>query len=76
MDLGHYTAGYKLYHKVAVPEKTDTLKPNFTINLLSKLAWGQKSSHYIKDNANCKPFLKVSLPVRLHRPHSMEMNIS
>ena len=38
MDLGHYTAGYKLYHKVAVPKKTDTLKPNFTINLLSKLA--------------------------------------
>ena len=58
MDLGHYTAGYKLYHKVAVPKKTDTLKPNFTINSLSKLAWGQKSSHYIKDNANCKPYCK------------------
>ena len=43
MDLGHYTAGYKSYHKVAVPKKTDTLKPNFTINLLRKLARGKKA---------------------------------
>ena len=47
---------------MTVPEKTRTENQNFTNNWLSKLAQGHKSSSYIKENVNCKPYFEFHSP--------------
>ena len=68
---------------MTVPEKTRTENQNFIIYWLSQLAQGHKSSSYIKENVNCKPYFKFHSPSAFigHTPWTwiylkFQMNIS